>query len=59
MQVVSCEERAARAEADLRVEREWRNSLQEKEVLHKEEINSLQIHIRELISESRVIFKIF
>lgn len=55
--MVSCEERAALAEADLRVEREWRNSLQEKEVKHKEEINSLQLHIRELISEARVLYK--
>lgn len=51
LQVVSCDERAARAEADLRIEREWRQSLQEKEVKLKENISSLQLNIKKLNEE--------
>lgn len=54
LQVVSCEERAAKAEADLRIEKEWRSALQEKEIKHKEMINSLQLSIRDMADEARV-----
>lgn len=51
LQVVAGEERASRCEADLRVEREWRFDLQEKELKGKEQINSLQLHIKQLNDE--------
>lgn len=47
MQMVSCEERLARAETDLRVERECRSTLQAKEVQWKDQINQLQMQIQE------------
>lgn len=50
-QVVACEERASRCEADVRVEREWRCDLQEKEQKSKEQINALQLHIKQLNDE--------
>lgn len=53
LQVVACEERAARSEADLRIEREWRASLQEQDVMNKEQISSLQINLKELTDETR------
>lgn len=53
LQVVACEERAARSEADLRIEREWRTSLQEQDVANKEQINGLQISLKEMTDETR------
>lgn len=47
-QVNACEEKIARSEADVRVEREWRCDLQEKEQKAKEQINALQLHIKQL-----------
>lgn len=49
--MVKCEERASRCEADARVEREWRCDLQEKEIKAKEQIISLQLHIKQLNDE--------
>lgn len=40
-------------EADIRVEREWRCDLQEKEQKAKEQINALQLHIKQLNDEIR------
>lgn len=51
LQIISAEERAARCEADLRVEREWRCEMQEKETKSKESINSLQLNIKQLNDE--------
>ncbi|KPU80540.1 uncharacterized protein Dana_GF18723, isoform D [Drosophila ananassae] len=50
-QVSASEERAARAEAESRIEREWRISLQEKELKLKEKISSLQSCLKELAEE--------
>lgn len=50
-QVNACEEKIARSEADVRVEREWRCDLQDKEQKAKEQINSLQLHIKQLNDE--------
>ncbi|XP_017869021.1 PREDICTED: RUN and FYVE domain-containing protein 2 isoform X3 [Drosophila arizonae] len=50
-QVSACEERAARAEAETRIEREWRVSLQEKELKLKEKIATLQMCVKELNEE--------
>lgn len=50
-QVNVCEEKIARSEADVRVEREWRCDLQEKEQKAKEQINALQLHIKRLNDE--------
>ncbi|KAH8332905.1 hypothetical protein KR074_006688 [Drosophila pseudoananassae] len=50
-QVTASEERAARAEAENRIEREWRISLQEKELKLKEKISSLQSCLKELAEE--------
>lgn len=52
--MVACEERATKAEADARIERDWRCSLQEKETKHKELISSLQIEIKKLTDDIRV-----
>lgn len=52
-QVTMSDERAARAEADVRLEREWRINLQEKEVKLKEQINNLQMYVRQLGDESK------
>lgn len=52
--MVTCEERAAKAEADVRIERDWRSALQEKETKLKELISSLQIDIKQLTDEVRV-----
>lgn len=54
LQMVACEERAAKAEADARIERDWRCSLQEKETKHKELISNLQIEIKRLTDDIRV-----
>lgn len=51
LQVVTCEERASRCETDLRVEREWRCDLQEKELKAKEQIAALQSQIKQLNDE--------
>ncbi|KAH8356110.1 hypothetical protein KR200_011909 [Drosophila serrata] len=50
-QVTASEERAARAEAESRIEREWRISLQEKELKLKEKISTLQACLKELAEE--------
>ncbi|XP_039963774.1 RUN and FYVE domain-containing protein 2 isoform X4 [Bactrocera tryoni] len=52
-QVNASEERAARAEAEARIEREWRHSLQEKEVKLKEKISSLQNCVKELTDDAQ------
>lgn len=54
MQMVATEERATKAEADARIERDWRTSLQQKEIKHKEVINSLQLEINKLSDDLRV-----
>lgn len=51
LQVVACEERASRCETDVRVEREWRCDLQEKELKAKEQIAALQSQIKQLNDE--------
>ncbi|XP_058463476.1 protein RUFY3 isoform X2 [Malaya genurostris] len=51
LQVVSCEQRATRAEADLRIEREWRTAMQENEIKHKEQISVLQSEARQMTDE--------
>lgn len=48
LQVVAGEERVSRCEADLRVEREWRGDLQEKELKAKEHVNALQLQMKKL-----------
>lgn len=53
LQMVSCEERLARSEADLRVEREWRNALQTREVQVKEQITGYKLEIRDLMEDRR------
>lgn len=53
LQMVSCEERLARAETDLRVEREWRSALQTREVQLKEQINGFKLEIRDLMIDRR------
>ncbi|XP_030369975.1 RUN and FYVE domain-containing protein 2 isoform X3 [Scaptodrosophila lebanonensis] len=50
-QVTASEERAARAEAESRIEREWRVSLQEKEKKLKDKITTLQNGLKELNEE--------
>ncbi|XP_055912416.1 protein RUFY3 isoform X2 [Eupeodes corollae] len=52
-QVTASEERAALAVAEAHVEREWRVSLQEKEVKLKEQIVSLQSYIKDLNEEAK------
>lgn len=51
LQVVACEERASRCETDVRVEREWRCDLQEKESKAREQISVLQLQIKQLNDE--------
>ena len=53
MQMVSYEERLARAEADLRVERECRNALQAREVQLKEQITGFKLEIRDLMEDRK------
>lgn len=48
LQVVAAEERMSRCETDLRVEREWRTDLQEKELKAKEQVNALHVQIKKL-----------
>lgn len=52
-QIVSSEESRSRAEADLRIEREWRSALQAKELEYKETISKLQLKISHHAEESR------
>ncbi|XP_055853361.1 protein RUFY3 isoform X2 [Episyrphus balteatus] len=52
-QVTASEERAALAVAEAHVEREWRVSLQEKEVKLKEQIVNLQSYIKDLNEEAK------
>lgn len=54
LQVIASEQRAARAEADLRIEREWRTAMQEKEMEHKEAISDLQLQVKQLMDDSKV-----
>lgn len=54
MQVVAGDERAARAEAELVIEHEWRSDLQKKEVTSTEQINTLQLQIKQLKEEGKV-----
>lgn len=51
LQLVACEERASRCETDVRVEREWRCDLQDKEQKAKEQINALHLQIKKLNDE--------
>lgn len=53
LQVVACEERASRCETDLRVEREWRCDLQDKEQKAKEFTAALQTQIKQLHDERK------
>lgn len=53
LQVVAGEERVSRCEADLRVEREWRCDLQDKELKAKEHANALQLQIKKLNDDLR------
>ncbi|XP_035796230.1 protein RUFY3-like isoform X3 [Anopheles albimanus] len=57
LQVLASEQRAARAEADLRIEREWRASMQENEVLNKEQISELQQQVKQLSDDSKQLGK--
>ncbi|XP_055588330.1 protein RUFY3 isoform X2 [Uranotaenia lowii] len=51
LQVVSCEQRATRAEADLRIEREQRSEMLKREVEHKEQISRLQVDLQRAADE--------
>lgn len=51
LQIIAAEERAARCEADLRVEREWRCEMQEKEIKSKEQLATFQQNIKQLTDE--------
>lgn len=51
--MVTCEERASRCEADVRVERQWRCDLQSKEQKSIEYIASLQTQIKQLHDEKK------
>ncbi|XP_058062633.1 RUN and FYVE domain-containing protein 2 isoform X3 [Anopheles bellator] len=57
LQVVASEQRAARAEADLRIEREWRSAMQENEVKHKELISEMQLQMKQLSDDSKQLGK--
>uniref|UniRef100_A0AAG5CW95 RUN and FYVE domain-containing protein 2 n=1 Tax=Anopheles atroparvus TaxID=41427 RepID=A0AAG5CW95_ANOAO len=57
LQVVASEQRAARAEADLRIEREWRTAMQDKEMQHKEIISELQLQVKQLTDDSKQLGK--
>lgn len=52
-QIVACEESRSRAEADLRIEREWRSALQAKELEHKETISKFQLKISQHAEEAK------
>ncbi|XP_031618577.1 protein RUFY3 isoform X2 [Contarinia nasturtii] len=51
LQVIACEERASRCETDVRVEREWRIDLQDKEQKALATISALQLQIKQLNDE--------
>lgn len=51
LQLVACEQQASHSETDLRVERQWRCDLQQKESKSIEFIASLQTHIKQLQDE--------
>lgn len=51
LQVIACEERASRCETDVRVEREWRMDLQDKEQKALATISALQVQIKQLNDE--------
>lgn len=53
LQVAASEERAARAEVDLRVERDIRQSMQDKYEKGREQINSLQLHVKQLHEDGK------
>lgn len=57
LQMLECEERATKAEAHARIERDWRTSLQEKETQHKELIATLQLNNTKLSDDLRVSIK--
>lgn len=57
LQILSSEEKAARTEAELRIEREWRNDLQSKESKTKDQIHNLQLNIKHLNDEAKVFLK--
>lgn len=52
-QIVVSEEGRSRAEADLRIEREWRSALQAKELEYKEAISKLQLKISQHNEEAK------
>lgn len=52
-QVVACEESRSRCEADLRIEREWKSALQNKESDYKDVISKLQLKISQHTEEAR------
>lgn len=53
LQVTASEERAARAEVDLRVERDLRQSIQEKYEKSREQISSLQLQVKQLNEDAK------
>lgn len=53
LQVAACEERAARAEVDLRVERDLRVTMQDKYEKSREQISSLQVQIKTLRDDAK------
>lgn len=53
-QIVECEERLARAQTDLRIERDWKASIQERELKNKETISNLQMEIKRMSDEIKV-----
>ncbi|XP_055377171.1 RUN and FYVE domain-containing protein 2-like isoform X3 [Condylostylus longicornis] len=53
LQITTADERVARAEAETRIEREWRSSLQVKEAKHKDQISTLQNTIKELTEDAK------
>lgn len=54
LQVNAGEERTARVETELRIEREWRGALQDVETRNKDEIQRLHVSIKLLNDEARV-----
>lgn len=54
LQVNAGEERTARVETELRIEREWRCALQDVESRNKEEMQRLHTTIKQLNDKSRV-----
>lgn len=54
LQVNNGEERTAHLETELRIERSWRESLQDTDTRHKDEIQRLHSSIKQLNDEARV-----